>query len=78
MDTYIIQLNGFNYTLYVGDSGNGTLFINISDPAGYITTIVDYFPCGGTRFDYTILHGEDFNVETLENLLEQFTEMVVG
>lgn len=77
MDEYIINYNGYNYTINVCENTNGTLILVLLDPASYFGAVVNYMPCGYIRYDYEILLNNEMDENTIDNVLEQFNTMVV-
>lgn len=77
MDEYIVNYNNYNYTINVRENTDGTLILTILDPCSYFGAVVNYIPAGDKRYDYTILLNNEMDETTIDNLIEEFNEMVV-
>lgn len=73
-----ILLNNYEYTIYVFETCDCELLLALLDPNRYLGTLVKYIPCGDKRYDYEIVGVcNNMDENTVENLLDKFTEMVV-
>lgn len=72
----LIIYNNTEYKLHIIELPV-SLSIKITNNKNNLECIVIYIPCGDVRFDYNIVSGNGMDTETIENILQLFTEKVI-
>lgn len=72
-----IIYNNIEYKLHIIKLP-ASLSIKITNSINNLECIVIYIPCDKPNFNYNIVSGNGMDIETIENILQLFTEQIKG